>query len=469
MADDRSAFLSIRELARMLRSGETTPTALAEYFLDRLDTVGRRFNAVVTLTRERAMDEARIAERELKVGHDRGPLHGIPYGAKDLLATAGGIPTTWGATPFKDQQFDADATVIERLRAAGAVLVAKLAMVELAGGMGYEQPNASLTGPGLNPWDGGQSWSGGSSSGSGSAVGAGAAPFAIGTETWGSITTPSSYCGLSGLRPTYGRVSRHGAMALCWTLDKIGPMCRTADDCGLVLQAIAGADPEDDTTLTASYRYTPAQDRTTGFRLGLLAGATEGTQPEVAANFTASLDVLREVGTLEEVTLPDFPYAPVTEIILRAEAASAFDDFMASGKLTELAATETHIAPLAYRYVPAKDYVSALRIRRHIVRDLDALFARYDAVVCPTTNAVASPITVRFNDYFKSPGGRRPVIGAAGNVAGLPAITVPNGFGERGLPTALQFVGRAGTENAILAAARAYQERTDWHTKRPEV
>src|SRR5262249_7720699 len=159
---------------------------------------------------ERAMDEARTAERELKAGHDRGPLHGIPWGAKDLLATAGGIPTTWGAAPFKDQQFDYDATVVERLRAAGAVVVAELARVELAGGMGCEQPNASLTGPGLNPWDGGQSWSGGSSSGSGSAVGAGAVPFAIGTETWGSITTPSSYCGISGLRPTYGRVSRRG-------------------------------------------------------------------------------------------------------------------------------------------------------------------------------------------------------------------------------------------------------------------
>jgi len=468
MADDRFAFLSIRELGRMLRAGETTPTALAEYFLDRLDTVGRRLNAVVTLTRERAMGEARLAEHELARGQDRGPLHGIPYGAKDLLATAGGIPTTWGATPFKDQQFDRDGAVIERLRAAGAVLVAKLSMVELAGGMGYNQPNASITGPGLNPWNP-EAWSGGSSSGSGSAVGAGAVPFAIGTETWGSITTPSSYCGVSGLRPTYGRVSRRGAMALCWTLDKLGPMCRTADDCGLVLQAIAGHDPEDETSLTLDYRYEPDQARTAGFRLGVLHVADGETQPEVGANYRAALDVLRAVATIEDVTLPDFPYGPVTETILRAEAASAFDDFMASGKLSELAATETHVAPLAYRTVAAKDYINALRIRRQIVRAVDALFARYDAIVCPTTNAVASPITIQFSEYFKTATGRRPAIGAVGNVAGLPAISVPSGFGERSLPTAIQFVGRAGTENAILAVARAYQERTDWHTKRPGI
>lgn len=462
------AFKTIRELGQMLRAGETTPTELAEYFLDRLDTVGRRFNAVVTLTRERALDEARTAERELRSGHDRGPLHGIPYGAKDLLATAGGIPTTWGAAPFREQRFDRDAAVIERLRAAGAVLVAKLAMVELAGGLGYEQPNASFTGPGLTPWNP-NAWSGGSSSGSGSAVGAGAVPFAIGSETWGSILTPSSYCGVSGLRPTYGRVSRRGAMALSYTLDKLGPMCRTADDCGLVLAAIAGHDPEDDTSLTQRYDYAPEHDRESGFRLGVLAGAIEGCQEEVAANFTAALDVLRQVATVEEVELPDFPYGPVTETILRAEAASAFDDFVASGKIGELTAPEDRFGGYAMRLLPAKDYVSALRIRRRIVRDVAAVLARYDAVLAPSTPAVASPIDVRFPDYFKGRMSvtRRPVLGAAGNVAGLPAIGVPNGFGERGCPTALQFVGRAGAENAILAVARAYQRRTDWHTRRP--
>jgi aspartyl-tRNA(Asn)/glutamyl-tRNA(Gln) amidotransferase subunit A len=471
---ERYAFATVRELGRMLRAGETTPTELAEYFLDRLDTVGRRYNAVVTLTRERALEEARAAERELAAGHDRGPLHGIPYGAKDLLATGGGIPTTWGAAPLREQQFDRDAAVVERLRAAGAVLVAKLAMVELAGGMGYEQPNAAFTGPGLNPWDPG-AWSGGSSSGSGSAVGAGAVPFAIGSETWGSITTPSSYCGIAGLRPTYGRVSRRGAMALCWTLDKLGPMCRTADDCGLVLAAIAGRDPEDEASLDRPYRYEPERDRSAGFRLGVLAGATDGAQPAVAANFEAALDVLRGVATLEEVDLPDLPYNAATEAILYGEAASAFDEFVASGKCAELTAPEDHTGGYARRMFPAKDYLNALRLRRIIAREMDALCARYDALVSPTTAAVASPLDVRFPDYFKrfgdssKGGGRRPGIGAAGNCAGQPALSVPSGFGERGLPTAIQFVGRAGEENRILAVARAYQERTDWHRQRPEL
>ncbi|MCA1667434.1 MAG: amidase, partial [Thermomicrobia bacterium] len=283
------------------------------------------------------------------------------------------------------------------------------------------------------------------------------------------ITTPSSYCGISGLRPTYGRVSRRGAMALCWTLDKLGPMCRTADDCGLVLAAIAGHDPEDETSLELTYRYEPERARTGGFRLGVLPVGEGETQPEVGRNYRAALDLLRDIATVEEVALPDFPYGPVTETILHAEAASAFDDFMASGKLVGLAATETHVAPLAYRYVAAKDYINALRIRRRIVREVDALFARYDAIVSPTTNAVASPITIPFGEYFKSPSGRRPALGAVGNVAGLPAISVPSGFGERGLPTAIQFVGRAGAENSILAVARAYQERTDWHLRRPEI
>ena len=216
---DEPVFVPLRRLGGMIRAGAVSPVQLAETFLHRLETLGPRYNAVVTLTRERAMDQARRAERELAAGRDLGPLHGIPYGAKDLLATSGGIPTSWGAAPLKDQRFDEDATVIRKLEAAGAVLCAKLAMVELAGGMGYRQPHASFTGPGINPWNR-DAWSGGSSSGSGSAVSAGLVPFAIGSETWGSILGPAGYCGIAGLRPSYGRVSRHGAMALCWTLDK---------------------------------------------------------------------------------------------------------------------------------------------------------------------------------------------------------------------------------------------------------
>lgn len=459
------AYASIRDLARMLRAGETTPTALAEYFLDRLDTVGRELNAVATLTRERALDEARVAERELATGHDRGLLHGIPYGVKDLCATALPYPTSWGAAPLRDQQFASDATVIERLRAAGAVLVAKIAMVELAGGMGYDQPNAAFTGPGLSPWNR-DAWSGGSSSGSGSAVGVGAVPFAIGSETVGSILTPSSFCGVSGLRPTYGRVSRHGAMALAWSFDKLGPMCRTADDCGLVLNAIAGHDPRDVTSLTARYAYTPERDRDAGFRLGVPREVLVGAQPEVAASFHATRELLGAVATIEEFDLPDFPYNQVVGAMVNSEAASALDAFVASGKAAELTAPEDRVGGYARRHIPAKDYLNAARIRRDISAAWAVILDRYDAVLAPTTSVVASPLDRRFSEYFPRNG--KPSLIAIGNILGAPAISVPNGFGERGLPTAVQFMGRVGGENTILAVARAYQARTDWHTRRPD-
>ena len=461
--DTALALASLRDLGRLLRTGETTPSALARYYLDRLDTVGRRFNAVITLTPERALREARLAEDELAAGHDRGPLHGIPYGLKDLVATAK-IPTTWGAVPFRDQVFAADATIVTRLGAAGAVLVGKLAMVELAGGMGYDQPNASITGPGLSPWNA-EAWSGGSSSGSGSAVGARAVPFAIGSETWGSITVPSSFCGVSGLRPTYGRVSRHGAMALCWTMDKLGPMCRSADDCGLVLDAIAGADPADPTALTRPYHYAPATARRAGFRLAVLPDATASCQPEVAANFVAALDALRGVASIDEIALPDLPYEAVATTIVRAEASSAFEDFVLAGGAAGLTAPEDRVIPLAYSAISAREYLRALRVRGLIARAVDAALTGYDAVIAPTTRTVAGPIAQPFSKSLRRAGGD--ALGAAGNVAGLPAVSVPNGFGERGLPTAIQFVGRAFAENRVLAVAAAYQRLSDWHLRLP--
>ncbi|MBI3977435.1 MAG: amidase [Chloroflexi bacterium] len=463
MGSTELAFASIRDLARLIRCGETTPTALAEYFLDRLETVGRRLNAVVTITRERALREARLAEEELAAGYDRGLLHGIPYGAKDLLATAG-IPTTWGAAPLRDQVFPEDATAIVRLRDAGAVLVGKLAMVEIAGGMGYTQPNASLTGPGINPWNE-DAWSGGSSSGSGSAVGAGAVPFALGSETWGSILVPASYCGVAGLRPTYGRVSRRGAMALCWTLDKIGPLCRTADDCGLVLAAIAGPDPGDPTTLPSVFQYAPASTRSAGFRLGVLREGLDAMQPEVRDSFLASLDVLAECATLEDVALPDFPYGEAATIIVGAEGAAAHEELIEGGRIAGLTAPECRLGGYAGTLIPAVDYLRALRIRRHVAVALDQLFARHDAIVCPATGVVASPLSLNFDEYAGTV--RRLTIGSAGNLAGLPAISVHNGFGERGLPTGLQIVGRTGAESTILAVARAYEARTPWHAKHP--
>jgi aspartyl-tRNA(Asn)/glutamyl-tRNA(Gln) amidotransferase subunit A len=457
-------FLPVRRLGELVRARTLSPVALAETFLERLEALGPRYNAIVTVTRERALSEARRAEREIAAGHYRGPLHGIPYGAKDLLATAGGIPTTWGAAPFRDQRFDFDATVIRRLAEAGAVLCAKLAMVELAGGMGYRQPNASFTGPGINPWNS-AAWSGGSSSGSGSAVAAGLVPFAIGSETWGSILSPAGSCGITGLRPSYGRVSRHGAMALCWTLDKLGPLAITADDCGLVLGAIAGRDVADASTTDRPFAYEVGPGPGRRFRFGMIKGVTDGCEDEVAENFERALAVLRSIGSVEGVELPEMPWEAITRTILQVEAASAFEDLIENGTIAELTAPEDHYTPYARSAILATDYVKALRLRGVMAREADRVCAKFDALVGPGRAAVASKLDQEFRSATR--GSAPDLMGAIGNGAGLPAVCVPNGFGARGLPTSLQFMGRAFEENTILTAARAYQAVTDWHEHHP--
>ena len=453
----------MRELGELLRSRKVRAVELAELYLDRLERIGPRYNAVVTVMRDHALGQARRADAEIASGRWRGPLHGIPYGAKDLLATAG-APTTWGAAPYREQHFDFDATVIRKLEVAGAVLCAKLAMIELAGGMGYRQPNASFTGPCINPWAP-DAWSGGSSSGSGAAVASGLVPFAIGSETWGSILSPAGYCGLAGLRPTYGRVSRHGAMALCWTLDKLGPLALTADDCGLVLSAIAGPDPADPTASDRVYRYDAAERRS--FRFGVLRDATDGCEEAVVKNFQRSLETLRTMGSVEEVTLPDLPWEQTTRIILQVEAASAFEDLIESGGITGLTAPEVHFIPYARDTILAKDYVKAMRVRGLMAREADRVLARYDALVAPGRLNEAPVLGQDFRSAITATA--RDVMGAVGNGAGLPAVCVPNGMGARGLPTSLQFMSRAWEENAALAAARAYQAMTDWHTRHPRV
>lgn len=459
------AYATIRELAERLRRRALSPVELTELYLARLERIGPELGAVVTLMRDSALEEARRAEREIRAGRYLGPLHGIPYGAKDLLATAG-VPTTWGAAPYRDQVFEHDATVVRRLRDAGAILIAKLAMVELAGGMGYNQPNASFTGPGRTPWNR-DYWSGGSSTGPGAAVAAGLVAFAIGSETSGSILTPSAYCGVSGLRPTYGRVSRHGAMALSWTMDKLGPMCRSADDCGLVLSAIAGADPLDPTAAERPYAYDARRLPTGGFTIGVIKLPPESAQPEVAANFRASLELLGRFATLvPDVELPDLPYGAVLRTIIDVEGASAFEELIESGRLADLTAPEDRTGGYAGTVLFATDYLRALRMRAVIGRRLDELLRRFDAVVAPTRNTVASPLTVAFRDAAPGLRGGAPIIGAT-NLAGVPAISVPNGFGPNGLPTALQLVGRAWEENTLLAVANQLQQRTDWHRRRP--
>jgi aspartyl-tRNA(Asn)/glutamyl-tRNA(Gln) amidotransferase subunit A len=471
-------FSSLREIGAHLRAKRISAVDLAEMSLRRLEAIGPKLGAVVTVTRERALAQAHRANQELLAGTDRGPLHGIPYGAKDLLATKG-IPTTWGAEPLRNQVFDFDATVIRRLEEAGAVLVAKLAMVELAGGLGYSSPDASFTGPGRTPWNPAH-WSGGSSSGSAAAVAAGLVPFAIGSETSGSILTPAAFCGVTGLRPTYGLVSRHGAMALCWTLDKLGPLARCADDCGLVLSAIAGPDPQDPTTgETFRYRERPARRGRPGerFKVGVLRNAIVGTDPDVEAHFAQAVSALRDVADVEEdVPLPDLPFREAVGVIVDAEGAAAFRDLIESGKTKQLRDPADRVGGYAMIMTRAADYVDAQRSRVAMRAELDALLSRYDALLAPTRTRLAPPIGRDFD--APAPGAppapepapdapRPPATIPAGNLAGLPAVAVPMGLGKDRLPTSLQLLGRAFSEETLLALAVAYQEMTDWHRQRP--
>jgi aspartyl-tRNA(Asn)/glutamyl-tRNA(Gln) amidotransferase subunit A len=464
-------FTPIRELAAQIRSRRLSPVALAEESLRRLDDHGRKLNAVVTLAGADALAAAREAESEIRRGKYRGPLHGVPYGAKDLLATRK-MPTTWGAAPYRNQQFDFDATVIRKLDAAGAVLTAKLAMVELAGGMGYNNADASFTGPGLNPWNRGF-WSGGSSSGPGSAVAAGLVSFAIGSETVGSIVTPSAFSGVTGLRPTYGLVSRRGAMALCWTLDKLGPMARGSDDCALVLDAMAGKDPADPTTVAPPRAPRPPRPRP---RVAVLQGATDFVQPEVARNFETSLaELSRFADVTRGVALADLPYGICAGTIVDAEGGSAFLDLIESGGLRELRAKADRYGGYSSVLTPAVDYLHAMRLREKMRAPMAALLQRYDVLAAPSRATVAFPIGIDFDKAYPELAKGRPAnfvsaIGSliqVGNLVGWPAVSLPNGFGAEGLPTGLHLMAGPFREADLTAIGREYQRRTDFHTRRP--
>ena len=458
-------YLSVRELSERIRKKELSPVALAGAYLDRLESLGPSLGAVVTVTRDVALAEAKRAEGEIAAGRWRGPLHGIPYGVKDLLATKG-IPTTWGAEPYRNQVFDYDATVVARLREAGAVLLGKLSMVELAGGLGYNNADASFTGPGRTPWNV-RYWSGGSSSGPGAATAAALVAFSIGSETSGSIITPAAFSGVAGLRPTYGRVSRHGAMALCWTLDKLGPMARTAEDCGLVMAVIAGQDPLDPTSLDRPWTLRPAAE--TRWRIGVLKDSATKAQPVVTKNFETSIEVLRDFcEVVDDVEFPDFPYGPAVSTIVQAEGASAFRDLIESGATQTLRQANDTWGGFAASVVSAVDYLQAMRLRGPMKRALDALYARYDALVAPSRQTVSYPIGVDFDKAYPNVGGGPAVI-PAGNLAGQPALSLLNGFGAEGLPTGFQLTGRAFTDETLVAIAAEYQRRTNWHTMRPPV
>ena len=411
-------FLPLRELAALVRTRRVSPVTLAEEFLARLDALGPRYNAVVTVTRDRALTEARRAETEIAAGGWRGPLHGIPYGAKDLLATGGGIPTTWGAAPLRRQVFDADATVIRRLETAGAVLAAKLAMVELAGGAGYRQPHAAFTGPGRSPW-GEDAWSGGSSSGSASAVAAGLVPFALGSETWGSIVSPAANCGVTGLRPTLGRVSRHGAMALSWSLDKIGPLGPHRRR----LWPRAGGDRRPDPWIPAR-RTAPSATRRRirpAAASGSASSAPRWTWPMPTCGCASRRPstCCASLGTVEPTSRCRlFPYEAITRTILFAEAASALEGLVEEGALAELTAPEDRYGLYARDAILAKDYIKALRLRAVVARQVDGVLARLDALVAPGRFTVAGGLDEPFRSAFG--GTVLDPMGAIGNAAGLP-------------------------------------------------
>jgi aspartyl-tRNA(Asn)/glutamyl-tRNA(Gln) amidotransferase subunit A len=467
MLSEATLNSTVDELGQGLRAGKFTAVELTEAYLGRLAHLGPKLNAVVTITADLAREQADQAAKEMAAGHFRGPLHGIPYGAKDLLATKG-IKTTWGSKAFADQVPTEDATVITRLREAGAVLVAKLAMIELAGGAGYRYASASLTGPGLNPWNPGH-WAGGSSSGSGAAVAAALVGFALGSETWGSIVTPAGFCGISALRPTYGRVSRHGAMAVSWTMDKLGPMARSATDCALVLAAIVGPDPADPTCV-GRFFHSPTQadgKNLHGKKIGFIReDFKKYGEPEVERAYYQALDVLKEAGAkMEEALLPEFPYEAVATTIVSAEAAAAFDELTSDGRTEEIIDPEGKVGLYSARLISAADYLKSMRIRTLIQRGVSSLFEKFDVVVAPSLLIVAPPIEADLNEAFKGGG----EIEAAGNLAGLPALSVPCGFGREHLPVGLQIVGKPFGEASVIEVARAFQARTSWHRQRPPI
>ncbi len=467
-------FATIGELNQRLLKREVSSVELVKAFSRRLDALGPRYNALALSLGASAAKKAKDVDGDLKRQRLRGPLQGLPFGAKDLLSVAKQI-TAWGAKPYAGQVFDTTATALEKLAGAGALLIGKLAMVELAGGPSYRFAAASMTGPGLNPWDTSR-WSGGSSSGSAIAVAAGLVPFALGSETSGSILTPSAFCGVTGLRPTYGLVSRHGAMALSWTLDKIGPIAHSAEDCGHVLHAIAGGDSADPGSAGKSFYYFPQYQRPLKqLRIGFApADFSERAVAAARPAFAQALDVFRGLGPqFKEARLPEFPYGAMVSTIIGAEAASIFEPLLSSGQVDRLADPKQIAAFKSAADIKATDYLKAMRLRR-IARDaIHELFIDYDLLLAPARLAPAPPVSQPLDQPPAGPPGDKnasapglAALIAAGNLAGLPALALPCGFAD-GLPVGIQLVGLPFSENLLIHVGKAFQEATDWHRRRP--
>lgn len=441
--DEDLAFLPVVALAYLVRTRQVSSLELTRLALDRLRRYNTHLHCVVTLTEDRALRQAQMADQELAAGSWRGPLHGIPWGAKDLLAVAG-YPTTWGAEPFREQVLEEDATVVRRLDEAGAVLVAKLALGELAMG------DVWFGGMTRNPWNLEQG-SSGSSAGSAAAVAAGLVPFAIGSETRGSIISPCTRCGATGLRPTFGRVSRNGAMALAWSMDKLGPIARSVEDCAVVLAAILGGDGRDETVIDRPFPWEPALP-VAGMRLGVLGEAFEASRDDQEEWRALDLEVLEVLRALEvelvPMALPDLPVRAM-DFILGVEAAAAFDELTRSGRDGLLARQGEVAWPNRFRQarlVPAVEYLQANRVRTLAMQEMERILAGLDGFVAPSFDGHALPLT---------------------NLTGHPAVVLPNGFRSDGTPTSITFTGTLFGEARLLALARAYQRATGFHTRRP--
>ena len=454
-----AAFYTVRQLGELVRTKKVSSVALTEMYLERLKRYDPILRFVVTLTTDRAMAQAKEADREIASGKYKGPLHGLPWGAKDLLAVKG-YKTTWGAGGFEDQTIDEDAEVVKRLDRAGAVLVAKLTLGALAMG------DVWFGGTTKNPWKTDQG-SSGSSAGSASATAAGCVAFAIGTETLGSISSPSTRCGTTGLRPTFGRVPRTGAMALCWTMDKIGPICRAVEDCAVVLEAIQGPDGKDGSVNPVPYAWNAPQD-IHKLRVGYLQEAfanevkTDDDEEENKKRVRerrieqkklddAAIEVLKgKLGiNLIPVKLPDFGFEHLLPI-LTAEAGAAFDELTRSGRDKLLTAQTKDDWPNTFRssrFIPAVEYINANRARVLAMEAMAKLFEQVDVIVCPTSGTSQLVAT---------------------NFTGQPAVILPNGFRADGTPTSLTFLGSLYREDQVCAVAKAYQDATEWNKKHPE-
>lgn len=437
---DDLAFYSVGELAALIKSRKISSEQLTRMYLDRLKKYGPKLECVITLTEDLALEQARRADREITAGKYRGPLHGIPYGAKDLLSTKG-IRTTWGSVPFKNQVFDDDATVIKKLESAGAVLVAKTTMGELAWG------DVWFGGMTRNPWSP-KSGSSGSSAGSSSGTSAGLFAFAIGSETYGSILSPASICGVTGLRPTYGRVSRAGVMSLSWTMDKLGPICRTVEDCALVFDAIHGPDGIDQTVFDAPFNYRPKVDLRK-LRIGYLK--SDFDKKKNRTNDLATLAVLESLGAkLIPIELPKYPIEDIS-FVLSTEGATAFDELTRSNQDDLMVRQIKNAWPNVFRkarFVPAVEYLQAQRIRYLLIQDMAGLMKDIDVYVAPWDVGDNLLLT---------------------NLTGHPSVGVPNGFSQAGTPTSISFVGKLFGEANLLAVAKAYQDATSFHHQHPDM